>query len=62
MDQVVEDSYGSQPLAARLLEMFGGCALLLCVAGIYGLLAYLGDPANQRTRSPDRLGGPSAAT
>ncbi|HET9307748.1 MAG TPA: ABC transporter permease [Candidatus Sulfotelmatobacter sp.] len=47
MDQVVEDSYGSQQLAARILEMFGGCALLLCVAGIYGLLAYL---VTQRTR------------
>jgi ABC-type antimicrobial peptide transport system permease subunit len=31
----------------RGLEMFGGCALLLCVAGIYGLLAYL---VTQRTR------------
>jgi putative ABC transport system permease protein len=41
MDQVVEDSFGSQNLAARLLEIFGGSALLLCLAGIYGLLAYL---------------------
>jgi predicted permease len=41
MDQVVEDSYGSQQLAARLLIVFGGSALLVCVTGIYGLLAYL---------------------
>jgi predicted permease len=47
MDQVVEDSYGSQQLAARLLEIFGGTAFVLCIAGIYGLLAYL---VTQRTR------------
>jgi len=47
MDQIVEDSYGSQRLAAHLLEIFGGSALLLCVAGLYGLLAYV---VNQRTR------------
>jgi predicted permease len=41
MDQVVEDSYGSQQLAARLLIVFGGSALLVCITGIYGLLAYL---------------------
>ena len=41
MEQIVEDSYGSQRLAAHLLAGFGGAALLLCVAGIYGLLAYV---------------------
>lgn len=41
MDQVVEDSYGSQRLAAHLLEGFGGTALLLCISGLYGLLAYI---------------------
>ena len=41
MDQVVEDSYGSQQLAARLLIVFGGSAPLVCITGIYGLLAYL---------------------
>lgn len=47
MEQVVEDSYGSQRMAARLLGIFGGSALLLCVAGLYGLMAYL---VTQRTR------------
>jgi predicted permease len=47
MDQIVEDSYGSQRLASHLLEIFGGSALLLSVAGLYGLLAYV---ETQRTR------------
>jgi predicted lysophospholipase L1 biosynthesis ABC-type transport system permease subunit len=41
MTQIVEDSYGSQQLAARLLIVFGASALLVCITGIYGLLAYL---------------------
>lgn len=47
MDDIVEDSFGSQRLAAHLLEIFGSSALLLCVAGLYGLLAYI---VTQRTR------------
>lgn len=47
MDDIVEDSFGSQLLAAHLLEIFGLSALLLCVAGLYGLLAYI---VTQRTR------------
>lgn len=41
MEQVVEDSYGSQKMAAQLLLIFAGSALLLCAAGLYGLMAYL---------------------
>jgi predicted permease len=41
MDQVVADSYGDQRTAARLLQIFAGSALVLCIAGLYGLLAYL---------------------
>lgn len=47
MQQVVDDSMGSQTLAARLLAMFGLAALLIAVAGLYGLLSY---SVSQRTR------------
>lgn len=47
MDKVVEDSFGSQRLAAHLLEFFAGSALLVSVAGLYGLLAWV---VAQRTR------------
>jgi len=41
MGQVVEESLGSQILAAHLLETFAGLALLVALAGLYSLLAYL---------------------
>jgi len=41
MDQIVNDAMGSQILAAHLLEALGGLALLVALAGLYSLLAYL---------------------
>jgi predicted permease len=47
MDQAVEDSIGSQRLAAQVIGIFGGLALLITVVGLYGLLSY---SVAQRTR------------
>jgi len=40
MNQAVEDSLGSQRLAARVIGVFGGLALLITVVGLYGLMSY----------------------
>ena len=40
MNQAVEDSIGSQRLAARVIAVFAALALLISVVGLYGLLSY----------------------
>ena len=40
MDEILESSVGQRHLAARLLALFAGAALLLAMVGIYGVLAY----------------------
>lgn len=41
MDEVVENAMGSQLLAAHLLEVLGGLALVVALGGLYSLMAYL---------------------
>jgi len=47
MSVAVEDSIGAQKLAAGVVGVFGGLALLITLAGLYGLLSYM---VEQRTR------------
>jgi predicted permease len=46
MQEVVNTNIGDQLFAARLLETFAGCALLVALTGLYGFLAYF---VSQRT-------------
>jgi ABC-type antimicrobial peptide transport system permease subunit len=41
METAVEDSIGAQKLAAGVIGVFGGLALLITIVGLYGLLSYL---------------------
>jgi predicted permease len=41
MQDAVDDSIGAQRLAAGIIAVFGGLALLITVVGLYGLLSYL---------------------
>jgi ABC-type antimicrobial peptide transport system permease subunit len=47
MSEAVEDSIGVQKLAAGVVGVFGGLALLITLIGLYGLLTYI---VEQRTR------------
>ena len=47
MSEAVEDSIGTQKLAAGVVGVFGGLALLITLVGLYGLLTYI---VEQRTR------------
>jgi predicted permease len=47
MSEAVEDSIGGEKLAAGVVGVFGGLALLITLVGVYGLLSYM---VEQRTR------------
>ena len=47
MSEAVEDAMGAQKLAAGVVGVFGGLALLITLVGLYGLLTYM---VEQRTR------------
>ena len=47
MQEAVEDSFGAQKLAAQVVVVFGGLALLITIAGLFGLLSYLVEQRRQ---------------
>jgi predicted permease len=47
MQEAVEDSIGAQKLAGQVVGVFGGLALVITVAGLYGLLSYLVEQRKQ---------------
>lgn len=47
MEEAVTDSIAAQQLAARVVGIFGGLALMITVVGLYGLLSYLVEQRRQ---------------
>jgi predicted permease len=61
MTDAVEDSIGAQKLAAGVVEVFGGLALLITVVGLYGLLSYLVERRTQEIGIRMALGADRSA-
>ena len=56
MAEAIEDSLGGQRLAAGVIGVFGGLALLITIFGIYGLMSYLVAQRTQEIRIRMALG------
>jgi ABC-type antimicrobial peptide transport system permease subunit len=61
MQDAVEDSIGAQRLAAGVIAVFGGLALLITVVGLYGLLSYLVEQRKQEIGKRMALGADRGA-
>jgi putative ABC transport system permease protein len=61
MSEAVEDSIGSQRLAAEVVGVFGALALLITIVGLYGLLSYLVEQRRQEIGIRMALGADRAA-
>ena len=61
MQEAVEDNIGAQKLAAGVVTVFGGLALLITVVGLYGLMSYLVEQRTQEIGIRMALGADRAA-